>query len=282
VITTEFDKWEFGARKSRSDWIAVPVPDPSVPRKSVNSAREAIADNKRTSKNGGRFWELSGDILHCASCGWTMNTTTVKTRGSVGKPNHYYRCQKLLSKVEGCENRKTYRADVVEPRVWEFVSGLLKNPDRLHAGLQDLIERERDGLRGDPAREAKAWAEKLAEVDRKRERFQDMTAEDLIDFDELRVKLKALEETRDTVRRKLAELEARREQLAEIEHDRDTLMERYAGMVPEALEALVPEERHRVYKLLKLRVNLSTDRALEVSGALRVVGEVCEMETSSR
>jgi hypothetical protein len=53
-------------------------------------------------------------------------------------------------------------------------------------------------------------------------------------------------------------------------------------MMPEALDALVPEERHRVYKLLKLRVNLSPDRALEVSGALADVDEVCEMETLSR
>ena len=109
-----------------------------------------------------------------------------------------------------------------------------------------------------------------------------MAAEGLIDFDELRAKLVALEESRDTARRGLARLEARREQLAELERDRDTLIERYAGMVPEALDALVPEKRHRVYNLLKLRVNLSTDRAQEVSGALGDVADVCETETLSR
>lgn len=109
-----------------------------------------------------------------------------------------------------------------------------------------------------------------------------MAAEGLLDFDELRANVIALEETRDTAQREFAALEARREQLAELERDRDTLMERYAGMVPEALDALVPEEWHRVYRLLKLRVNLSTDRSLEVSGALGNVGEVCETETISR
>ena len=187
-----------------------------------------------------------------------------------------------MSRVEGCENCRTHRADVVEPRVWEFVSGLLKDPERLHKGLQDMIKRERDGLRGDPDREAKAWAEKLADTDQKRAHLQDMAAEGLIDFDELRAKLVALEETCDTARRELARLEARREQLAELERDRDTLIERYAGMVPEALDALVPEKRHRVYNLLKLRVNLSTDRALEVSGALGDVADVCGTETLSR
>jgi hypothetical protein len=211
-----------------------------------------------------------------------MSTTTVKTRGASGKPNHYYRCQKPLSRVEGCDRRRTHRADVVEPRVWEFVSGLLKDPDRLRAGLQGMIERERDGLREDPDQEAKAWADKLAAVDRKRARFQDVAAEGLLDFEELRTKLEALEETRDAARRELAALGDRRERLVEMERNRDTLMKRYVGMVPETLDALTPEERHRIYKLLKLTVSLLPDGTLEVSGALGDIAEVCETGTLSR
>jgi hypothetical protein len=258
------------------------VPDPSIPREWVDAAREATGQNKRTSKNGGRFWELTGGILHCACCGWSISTTTVKTQGAFGKPNHYYRCQKPLSRLEGCENRKTHRADVLEARVWEFVSGLLKDPERLRTGLAEMIDRESDGLPDNADRETKAQMDRLAEVDHKRARFQDMAAEGLINFDELRAKLVALEETRDTTRKELVALEARRDQLAELERDRDTLMECYAGMVPDALDALAPEERHRVYKLLKLRVNSSTDGALDVSGALGDVGEICKKETTSR
>jgi hypothetical protein len=211
-----------------------------------------------------------------------MSTTTVKTRGSFGKPNHYYHCQKPLCRVEGCENRKTHRADVLEPRVWEFVSGLLKDPERLRTGLEEMIDRESDGLPDNADREAKARMNRLAEVDHKRTRLQDMAAEGLIDFDELRAKLVVLEEVRDTIRKKLTVLEARRDQLAELECDRDTLMERYAGMVPDALDALAPEKRHRIYKLLKLTVNLRADGTLEVSGALGDVADVCKMETTSR
>jgi septal ring factor EnvC (AmiA/AmiB activator) len=134
----------------------------------------------------------------------------------------------------------------------------------------------------DPQREAKACAEKLADTDRRRARFQDMAAEGLINFEELRTKLIALEETRDGIQRELMALEARKEQLEDPERDRDALMKRYAGMVPETLDALVPEDRHRIYKLLKLSVNLSTEVELEVSGALGDVGEICETETLSR
>jgi chromosome segregation ATPase len=145
-----------------------------------------------------------------------------------------------------------------------------------------MIERQRDGLREDPDQEAKAWAEKLTDMDRKRARFQDMAAESLIDFDELRTKLDALEETRDDARRKLAALEDRRERLAEMERDYDTLMRRYVGMVPEALDSLTSEKRHRIYELLKLTVNLRTDGTLEVSGALGDVADVCETKTLSK
>ncbi len=85
----------------------------------------------------------------------------------------------------------------------------------------------------------------------------------------------AIEETRDTARRELSALETRREGLGRLERDRDTLMERYAGMAPGALDGLGPEERHRVYKLLKLRVGVRLDGTLEASGVLGEAPEVC-------
>jgi hypothetical protein len=37
---------------------------------------------------------------------------------------------------------------MVEPLPWEFISGLLKDPELLRPGLEEMIERERDRLRG--------------------------------------------------------------------------------------------------------------------------------------
>ena len=60
-------------------------------------------------------------------------------------------------------------------------------------------------------------------------------------------------------------------------------MESYAGLVPEALKALSPEERHNVYKPLKLRANLSANDTLELSGALdRGVAAVSKKEAAPR
>src|SRR5215210_9305689 len=52
--------------KSKEEWIAVPVPDPGIPREVVDAAREARKDNKKCSSAGSRFWELSGGVSRCA------------------------------------------------------------------------------------------------------------------------------------------------------------------------------------------------------------------------
>jgi chromosome segregation ATPase len=149
--------------------------------------------------------------------------------------------------------------------VWEGVTKLLKDPEQLRADLDTMIEQERrDALRGDPDQEAKVWADKLVEVDRKRARYQDMAASDLITFDELKVRLLELDETRKTAERELEIIRDHKERLAELEADRDALLASLIDVAPMALDSLTPEERRRFYRLLGLRVIAYPDRLLEV------------------
>jgi len=179
----------------------------------------------------------------------------------------YYRCPRAYGYDGECSHRMNHRADYLEPVVWNLVSDLLSDPGRLRVGLEQMIEEERSGMRGDPKREIKVWLDKLARVDHMRSAFQEMAAEGLIAFDELRTKLAGLEETRQLARRELDLLQERRERFQELEQDKHTLLEHYAGMVPGALDGLAPEERHRVYKMLRLRILVHPDGTLEVSGA---------------
>jgi uncharacterized protein involved in exopolysaccharide biosynthesis len=57
-------------------------------------------------------------------------------------------------------------------------------------------------------------------------------AEVLVDFEELRTRLAALEDTRKTAERELRVLQRRAEQLAHLERDRDSLLESYADLMP--------------------------------------------------
>jgi hypothetical protein len=122
------------------------------------------------------------------------------------------------------------------------------------------------GSGGDPDAQTRLWLNKLAEVDRKRARYQEMAAEDLIDLDELRARLADLDETRRTADLELRDLRGRQEQIRQLEQDKDALDELDAG------------ERHRVYAMLRVEVRVAPDGSLEVSGD---VINVCEMELLS-
>jgi site-specific DNA recombinase len=250
--------------RPQAEWIAVPVPDSGVSREIVGAARQAIKLNRAPSNAGRRFWELSGGFVHCGLCGHVMDSHTT---ANPGRPLYfYYACRTRYKKgVQACSNGKYLAAAKVEALVWEGVTKLLKDPQQLRADLDAMIAQERrDVLRGDPDQEAKLWADKLAEVERKRARYQDMAASDLITFDELKGRLLELDETRETAERELEIIGNHRERLAELEADRDALLASLMSVAPIALESLTPEERRRFYKLLDLRVIAYPDCSLEV------------------
>ena len=101
---------------------------------------------------------------------------TYKVKSSGKSTINYYRCSKTYGYSGRCEHTKVYRAEELEARVWDLVLSLLRDPERLRAALDRLIEEERKAHQGDPEREARAWLKKIADVDRTRGRFQDMAA----------------------------------------------------------------------------------------------------------
>ena len=108
--------------------------------------------------------------------------------------------------------------------------------------------------------------EEISRAGSKRARYQEMAGEGLIDFDELRARLAALEETRKTAEQELRALQGRTEHLTQLEYDRDSLLESYADILPEAIDALGSEERHRTYRMIGLEVHLAPDGSFEISG----------------
>jgi hypothetical protein len=155
----------------------------------------------------------------------------------------------------------------LEADVWQAVRSGLTDPDQLRGDLERMIELERSVARGDPDREAMHWLEKLSGADEERRGFLRLAARGRITDKELDEELAVLEETRQTARRELAVLQNRKERIAALKRDRDTVLEDYAGRTPDALEALGSEERHRLYKMLRLSVKIHPDGSAEVAGA---------------
>ena len=258
----------------QEEWVAVPVPDSGIPREWVDAAREKIKHNRRPSNAGRRYGDLSGGILRCGECGRAMAAQTCP-KPSQGRIYFYYRCPAAAyDRGRGiCGAVKNHRAEELEARVWDVVARLLKEPERLRAGLDSLIERERGASAGDLEAETKVWLDKLAEVRRKRARYQQMAAEALISFDELRTRIAELEETRTLAERELRSLQQRREHVQRLEQDRESLLSRYANLVPSDLDGLDAAQRHQVYKMLRVEAAVGPDGSLEVRGDVISVSE---------
>jgi site-specific DNA recombinase len=257
------------AYRDKEEWIAVPIPDAGIPLEWIEAARAMLAGCRSPSRVDGRFWELSGALMRCGECGRAMEAMVKTARKKSGGRYVfcYYRCREGNRKRETCSNNRCIRSDRAHDAVWGLISELLSEPERLRVGLEAMIEEERKGMRGDPEHESKAWLQKLAEVDRKRDGYLELAAEGFLDRDELRAKLVALEETRETAERELRTLIGQSELIENLEREKDSVIENYAGLVPGALEDLSARERHQVYKMLHLRVVAYPDDKLEVSGA---------------
>jgi site-specific DNA recombinase len=269
------------APRPKEEWLFVPVSDAGVPKRVVEDARQSLKDNARKpSQAAKRFWELSGGILRCGECGHTLRPHTSRTRA--GTLLYYYSCRSRYNTgpSRDCSNRKHLRAERIEEQIWSFVSGLLRDPERIRDGLNRLIENERANVGQDPERDAEFWSKKISEVEIERRGYHRLAAKGHMTDEELSAALSDLDETRETAARELEAVRVRGEVLKRLEDDRDALLESYAGAVKETLEDLEPEERHRIYKLLQLDVRFRPGWPLEISGIFAEVAEEAEGDLS--
>jgi site-specific DNA recombinase len=249
------------ASRGREEWIGVPVPA-FLPRELVETARTMIAAPRpQERKNLARVWELRG-VIRCPSCGAAMTSHTAK-RGA--KLYHYYRCHRSVDYRRNSCQQRMVRAERAEAAMWEFVSGVLKDPGRIHVGIDALIEQKRAEMRGDPEHEAKAWLERLVEVDQERRGYLRLAAKGRITEEELDEALAELQETRQTAEKELEALSGRQEEIEALERDRDALLASWSEAAPTKLDNLAPEERNELYHTLRLEMS-PREEGYEVTG----------------
>jgi site-specific DNA recombinase len=177
--------------RPKEEWIAIPVPA-YLSRELVDRARAVVGSGRaRERKHLTRDWELRG-MIRCG-CGRKMGTRTAESRGRLF---FYYVCRRSpVAKKTGKCAQGCIRATRVEEAVWHLVSSLLKDPDRIRLGIEELIEQEREAAHSDPKQEATPWEEKITECSRLRSAYQDQQAAGLMTLEELASKLAKLEET---------------------------------------------------------------------------------------
>ena len=238
------------SERDRAEWVATPVPA-LLPRGLVEAARSAIAAPRpQERKNLTRGWELRG-LMRCPSCGGSMTPHTAKRDE---KRYHYYRYHRGAEYRRGSCKQRMKRAKEAEEAMWGFVSRIMKDPGRILVGMDALIEQKRSEMRGDPEREAKAWLERLAEVDQERRGYLRLAATGRMSEAELDVAIAELEETRQTAERELDAVGGRREEIEKLERDHDALHASWSAAVPDNLDRLTPEGRNALYHKLRLEL----------------------------
>jgi hypothetical protein len=193
--------------------------------------------------------------------------------GNKGRRRPYYRCHHRARNGPGtCPNAKHHRAERIEAEVWHEISSLLKNPERLRAGIERFIEEKRAALQDAPTHGLRYWHAELEKIERRRDGHLDQQAEGLISMAELKGKLADLEERREVVKRELGKLAHHHEHMAELERDAEALLERYTFEAREGLDLYTPEDRHHAYRALGIKVISYPDGTVELTSS--ALGEV--------
>ena len=243
--------------QSEEDHLAIPIEDAGIPRDTVERARKGIAENFRHSRADSRYWPLSGRV-YCA-CGRALLARTSRRRG---KRYYYYVCSKH-NRGEYCEHGKWHRAEPLEARIfwaiWEFVG----SPEDIKERMTRYIEEERASLR-DPDGSIEAAYKVLEDIRRQRERFQEMTALDLITLDELKERLLKLEKRKDALEEELEKLSDIRGRVEYLENLRDNFSLMSIGYVRSQKDD--DELMEDLYRDLEIEVTVAGDGSAEIQG----------------
>jgi hypothetical protein len=120
--------------------------------------------------------------------------------------------RRKLGKICTC-TQKSLGAIEVESTVWDFISNLLQDPNKISAGMETLIEQERATDPQDATIDAKVWKQKIVEYARKRSAYQDQQAAGLMTLEELGSKLQELDDARRLAEAELEALMRRQEHI---------------------------------------------------------------------
>ncbi len=172
------------------------------------------------------------------------------------------------------------RAEKLEVDVWELISGLLKDPQKLAKGMDRLIEQEASWRADGPDREAEILLGKVSECARLRAAYQEQQASGLMTMDELADKLRELKRAKSLAETELANLSERRRRVEDLVRDKEAVLALQSEAVVRGLEDLDPEEKTEIYRLLKLELT-PTPKGMLATGAI-LYPESLPFEKASR
>jgi hypothetical protein len=116
------------------------------------------------------------------------------------------------------------------------------------------------------AKDAKVWKQKITECVHKRSAYQDQPSARLMSLEYFGSKLQELDDARRLARAELESLMRRQKHIEQLEQGLPALLKSMAELIPDALEGLMPEERNKIHRMLRLEVT-PFEEGYKVGGA---------------
>ena len=136
-------------------------------------------------------------------------------------------------------------------------------------GLEKILENERQSatMEADEA----SWLKRIAEIQAKQERLLDLHLEGDVTTEQFRAKSAELEDARTAAKDQLEAARSCLRRLKDLERSKDALISHYASLVPQGLAELWPEEKNRVYKMMRFHVFAHRDGSLSAEWGCNVL-----------
>jgi site-specific DNA recombinase len=220
------------------------------------AVQEQLEENRKRkrARARGATYLLQGLIV-CRGCGYACHGASAAARTPDGRVAYaYYRCRGSEAWRYGgqklCRTRGI-RTDQLDTAVWEDVSSLLSEPER----VREEYRRRLEGSRGGEAREAGRVAKLINHVRKTISRLIDAYGDGLLDKSEFEPRVTA-------ARERLSKLEEELKQGAEVE-DRDAelrlvigRLEEFASRVSEGLDGSSRLTRREIVRALVKKVEV--------------------------
>jgi len=257
----------------QEEWIAVEVPA-IVDEATWKTAQERLAENKVMARRSTKRQYLLKGMVICP-CG----------RRRVGRyKNHldraYYRCPATESEHwrNRCTHRYSHRQEVLEEAVWDKVYEFIVHPENLIEEIEARrAEAEEDVDRR--TRRLEAIADAIADVDRQMALLLDEALTSGFTQSILDQKKRQLVQKR-------TELEAEQGRIVDelngltITPEQEAELIRFAEEMSESLIDLSFENKRRVLKLIRLRVNVISRTQVKISGVISSEGLLVDLSSA--
>lgn len=241
--------------RPKEEWIAVSVP-PLITKQEWEDLQEALERTKK-GKRGTKVnrYILSG-FLYCGECGAPLHGTS--GTGKKGQIYRYYACSnRHMTETDRKYSSKPcpsqyYRADRLERSVWEKVKEWLIDPEALVRDLQSektvsATQREKENL-----------FEQDKSLEKEKERVFMAYRHGVIEFADFTKAMEEINRARESVKKRLREIEAIEESRRQLEKETKTLRA-LADEVVSRIDDLSDQEIEQVIRMLVNKVTVNKD-----------------------